>query len=75
MKFPWLLRKGHRPGAKIIRPKEFRRTPPKLKPRSIIDPAADSEVDRILDKISAEGIDALTPEERAILSEVGKNRP
>lgn len=75
MKFPWLLRKGRRPGAKIIRPKEFRRTPPKLKPRSIIDPAADSEVDRILDKISAEGIDALTPEERAILSEVGKNRP
>ena len=75
MKFPWLLRRGRRPGAKIIRPREFRRQAPKLRPRSVIDPGADSEVDRILDKIQAEGIDALTPEERATLAKLAEKKP
>lgn len=75
MKFPWLLRKGRKPGPKIIRPKQFRRSPPKLQPRSVVDLRAETEIDRILDKISAEGIDALTPDERAILQQMSEKKP
>lgn len=73
MKFPWLLGRGERPGRKVVRPKEFRRPPePKLRPRSRVDPRAASEVDRILDKVSAEGFGSLSEEERRTLEEAGR---
>jgi membrane associated rhomboid family serine protease len=42
-------------------------------PRPGNDPVA-TEVDRVLDKISAKGIDSLTPEERRFLDEVSKRK-
>ena len=84
MKFPWLLGKGRR-SRKIIRPPEFRRKPvqgsngaasrkeaPKLRPRSVIDLKAASEVDRVLDKIAKDGLQSLTEEEREILHQAAK---
>lgn len=72
MKFPFLLRKGSRP-RKIIRPPEFRRKATlKLRPRSEVDLKAASEVDRVLDKISREGLQSLTDEERKILHEAAR---
>lgn len=68
MKFPWLIGHGKRE-KKIIRPKEFRgRSEPKIKPRTELDLEQDTEVDRILDKISAQGFDSLTAEERELLT-------
>lgn len=73
MKNPWLLGRGVRPGRKIIRPKAFRpKTKPKLRPRSTVDPTAASEIDRILDKVSAEGFGSLTEAERRTLQEAGR---
>jgi hypothetical protein len=40
---------------------------PKIRPRSSVLDAQDNEVDRILDKISREGFQSLTPEERETL--------
>jgi len=84
MKFPFLLGKGSR-SRKIIRPPEFRRKPdqgskgaasqkeaPKLRPRSVIDLKAASEVDRVLDKIAKDGLQSLTEEERDILHQAAK---
>jgi membrane associated rhomboid family serine protease len=72
MKFPFLLRKGSRP-RKIIRPPEFRRkAPPKLRPRSEVDLQTANEVDRVLDKISREGLQSLTEAERKILHEAAR---
>lgn len=68
MKFPVLLG-GARRSRKIIRPKEFRRgAGSKLRPRTEIDLGEVSEVDRILDKISSEGAESLTDEEREVLA-------
>jgi len=44
-----------------------------LAPRPGSDPVA-AEVDRVLDKISAKGIESLTPEERHFLAEVSKRK-
>jgi membrane associated rhomboid family serine protease len=44
-----------------------------LPPRPGTDPVA-AEVDRVLDKISATGIESLTPEERRFLNEVSKRK-
>lgn len=72
MRFPFLLRKGSRP-RKIIRPPEFRARPePKLRPRSAVDPAAASEVDRILDKIAKDGLQSLTEAERKTLHQAAE---
>ena len=71
MKFPFLL--GKNGASKIIRPREFRKKhPPKLRPRSELDVASASEVDRILDKISHEGMQSLTKREQEILQNASK---
>lgn len=74
-RYPFLLRKGGASSSKIIRPKEFRRkSPPKLRPRSEVDIATASEVDRILDKINREGMRSLTEREREILQKASKSK-
>lgn len=71
MRFPFLL--GKTANSKVIRPKEFRRkSAPKLRPRSEVDVATSSEVDRILDKINREGIRSLTEREHEILQKASK---
>jgi membrane associated rhomboid family serine protease len=71
MKFPWLLGGGSRPPVMRFRPKHES----KLRPRSRIGgPAVDPEVDRILDKISREGFQSVTPEERAILDRAAQSK-
>jgi membrane associated rhomboid family serine protease len=52
-----------------------RRTPPTLRPRrrSDADPVA-AEVDRVLDKISEQGMNSLTPAERRFLDEVARKK-
>jgi membrane associated rhomboid family serine protease len=71
-RYPHLLRKGV--ASKIVRPKEFRRkrNPAKLRPRTSVEIATASEVDRILDKISREGLQSLTEREREILHQASK---
>ena len=73
-RYPRVLRKGTGSVEKIIRPKEFRKRKPagKLRPRSSVDVATASEVDRILDKINREGIQSLTDKEREILQQASK---
>jgi membrane associated rhomboid family serine protease len=68
---PALLR--HRQDRKIIRPPEFRRRrqKPKLRPRSMAAVDSASEVDRILDKISREGVQSLSKAERETLQRAG----
>jgi len=71
MKFPQLLGGGGRQPVRKPRPVH----PPKLRPRSDIGgPAVDPEVDRILDKISRDGFQSVTPEEREILERAAKQR-
>ncbi len=73
VKFPHLL--GRNSGVEIIRPKVFSRTPePKLRPRSEFEKDQDSELDRILDKISAQGFQSLTDEEKATLQKVSESQ-
>jgi membrane associated rhomboid family serine protease len=80
MRFSTLLGRRGEAEAKIVRPKEFRqkkRKPKplsKLRPRTHLETATASEVDRILDKINKEGIQSLTAEEQAILKEAGESR-
>jgi membrane associated rhomboid family serine protease len=71
-RYPHLLRKGM--SSKIVRPKEFRRkrNTAKLRPRTSVEIATASEVDRILDKISREGLQSLTEREREILQQASK---
>ncbi|MCW1925229.1 rhomboid family intramembrane serine protease [Luteolibacter arcticus] len=73
-RFPQILRKGKGTEEKIIRPKEFRRRRqvPKLRPRTAVDIATASDVDRILDKISRDGIQSLTDSERETLNKASK---
>lgn len=72
-RYPFLLRKGS--SSKIIRPREFRRkNPPKLRPRTEVDVATASEVDRILDKIAKDGLQSLNDKEREILQEAAKSQ-
>lgn len=73
MKFPQLL--GGQPGVEIIRPKVFSQTPePKLRPRSTLDREKDSELDRILDKISQHGFQSLTDEEKQVLQALSNSK-
>ncbi|MCW1911974.1 rhomboid family intramembrane serine protease [Luteolibacter sp. GHJ8] len=78
VKYPFLLRKGERAkGSKILHPPEFKRKPKtrsKLAPRTKLEIATASEVDRILDKINREGIQSLTAKEKEILNEAGKSK-
>jgi membrane associated rhomboid family serine protease len=71
MKFPWLLGRGRRSRkVEIIPPKSFRRRgESKLRPRSKWTGGDDDEVNRILDKVSSEGLGSLTDEERRTLQE------
>ncbi|WP_193211899.1 rhomboid family intramembrane serine protease [Luteolibacter marinus] len=70
-KHPQLL--GSNRERKIIRPAEFkRRGAPKLRPRTEVDVAGDSEVDRILDKIAHDGLQSLSDEERETLQRAAK---
>ncbi len=66
IRFPWLL--GRRGDPEIASPKRV--SPPplaKLRPRTELEMKRDSAVDVILDKISREGFQSLTPEEREFL--------
>lgn len=47
---------------------------PKIRPRTIVDLRAQSDVDEILDKISREGFQSLTDEERDLLHRASKNQ-
>jgi membrane associated rhomboid family serine protease len=75
MKFPGLLRGGlRRRQVDIIRPRAFQqRGGSKLRPRSRFEVRDDDEeVNRILDKISREGLQSLSDEERHRLREAAK---
>lgn len=74
MKQPWLLDwvddfKNGRNGGSVRRAKVVREV--KLRPRTEIQLEAD-EVDRILDKVSEEGVHSLTERERAILLKIAE---
>ena len=78
MRQPWLLNwaEGHASGVEIIRPKLFGGRPEaKLRPRTEIDLRVQTEVDRILDKISQQGFQSLTSAERETLQQVSKSHP
>lgn len=71
MKFPWLL------GGDSRKPVIWRHSKreSKLRPRvQIGGPAVDPEVDRILDKISREGFQSVTPEEREVLDRAAQSK-
>jgi len=75
VRFPMLL--GGPPatvaGGKIIRPKAFRRrSESKLRPRTRIQLDQETEVDRILDKISREGFQSLSQSERDLLEKAAQ---
>ena len=60
----------------IIRPRAFDpKQPPKLRPRTEVDLALSTEVDRVLDKVSQHGFQSLTQAERAILVAASKSNP
>lgn len=71
MRYPGLLEwaRAGSPGVEIPVPKAFqrRRHEAKIKPRTTVDFERNSAVDAILDKISREGFQSLTEEERGIL--------
>jgi hypothetical protein len=58
----------------IIRPKIFTSQPPKLRPRSEIEKTQDTAVDAILDKISSQGFQSLTQQERDFLQRVSDQK-
>jgi len=61
---------------KIIRPRAFSVRPAaKLRPRTDIDLHGQAEVDRILDKISAQGFQSLSDAERLHLQQIAKSTP
>jgi membrane associated rhomboid family serine protease len=66
----WLGRLGK---IGIFRPKHFPPSPaPKLRPRTILELDRESAVDLILDKISREGFQSLTQEEREVLHQASR---
>ncbi len=75
MRHPQLL--GRKPGLKVFRPK-VKKVPqppaPKLRPRSALQKDQDSAVDVILDKISREGVQSLTQEERDFLQKAAHSK-
>ena len=73
MRHPEWLGKGD--AIEIIRPPAFRRRQDsKLRPRSEHHKESDNAVDAILDKISREGFQSLTPAEREILREAAERK-
>jgi membrane associated rhomboid family serine protease len=72
MKYPQSLAWTEGGGSKVIRPKQFRRRPPKVRPRTSVELDAEDEVDRILDKINEQGSGSLTASERKVLEEATK---
>jgi len=75
VRFPVLLGwlPSNRSGSQIVRPKAFRRSESKLRPRTRIQLDQDTEVDRILDKISRDGFQSLSSEERELLEKASKD--
>jgi membrane associated rhomboid family serine protease len=76
IRFPHLLGWGRfrRGEMEVIRPKAFsRRSESKIRPRSEIDLSTQSEVDRILDKISRDGFQSLTQAERDVLQRAAES--
>ncbi len=74
MRFPILL--GGQPGTTIIRPRRSaRHYEAKLRPRTQLQLEEDSAVDLILDKISREGFQSLTQEEKDTLSKASERQP
>ncbi len=73
MRYPQFL--GQRPEVEVVRPKAFSRSPEsKLRPRSAGEKDQDTELDRILDKISAQGFQSLTDAEKATLQKVSESQ-
>lgn len=78
MSRPGLLGKSSELRGKVIRDARFVRRrppklrPPKLRPRTEVDLDEESEIDRILQKISDQGIDSLTAEERRTLEKASR---
>jgi hypothetical protein len=71
MRFPQLLGRGN----DIIRPSRSGPQPlPKLRPRTALEMERDSAVDVILDKISREGFQSLTAEEREFLQQASSSK-
>jgi membrane associated rhomboid family serine protease len=71
--FPFLLGKGNGRAEAAALPTFRPGTESKLRPRSSIELERDSEVDRILDKISQEGFQSLTDRERDILRQAAEH--
>jgi hypothetical protein len=73
MRFPQLL--GHRTEIEIVRPKAFSRSAEaKIRPRSSMEKEQETELDRILDKISEQGFQSLTDAEKATLQKVSESQ-
>lgn len=72
MRFPQVLGGG---GSEIARPLRSGHRPlPKLRPRSSLEMEQDSAVDVILDKISREGFQSLTADERELLQNASSSK-
>ena len=73
IRFPWLL--GFQRGMKTARSKVVAPPPlAKLRPRSELETKQDTAMDLILDKISREGFQSLTPEERDFLQKASSHK-
>jgi membrane associated rhomboid family serine protease len=64
----WIRNAGHRPKGRPA--SDFT---PKIRPRTSLDLNSSTEVDRILEKISRDGFQSLTEEERELLQQVAKS--
>ena len=74
MRYPQLL--GHGSSVETVRPRAISRTPAaKLRPRTSLENEQDSAVDVILDKISREGFQSLTADERDFLQKASSAKP
>jgi len=73
MRYPQLL--GGGPAAEIHRPLRFASSPaPKLRPRTVLHTDQESAVDLILDKVSRDGFQSLTPDERDLLRQASQRQ-
>lgn len=74
MRYPALLGGGGNE-IRITRPKVTKPRPvPKLRPRSEIEKEQDTAVDKILDKISSQGFQSLTQDEKDLLQKVSNQK-
>ena len=74
VRYPWILGSGRE--VEVIRPKVVApKSLSKLRPRSELEKNQDSAVDQILDKISREGFQSLTQEERDFLQKASNHQP